>query len=68
MDGTKTLGLDGQALNALYGRSLLLTRDWTAAELEALLAVAARFEALDRSGRAPAQADFVRVELSMKRA
>lgn len=38
------------ALDALYGRSLLLTRDATVDELTALLDVAARFEALDRAG------------------
>src|SRR5215471_5218828 len=39
---------------SLYGRSLLLTRDWSRGEIDALLAVAARFEALDRAGRSTA--------------
>jgi len=38
----------------LHGRSLMLTSDWTGAELDALLATAAAFEAADRVGRAPA--------------
>jgi knotted carbamoyltransferase YgeW len=41
--------LDDAALDALRGRSLLSTRDWTTAELTALLAVAAHFESLDRA-------------------
>ncbi|MEK7824689.1 MAG: knotted carbamoyltransferase YgeW [Candidatus Eisenbacteria bacterium] len=45
---------DTATLAGLFGRSLLLTTDWTAAELEALLAVAARFEAAQRAGRATA--------------
>src|SRR5512147_2038221 len=36
---------------ALVGRSLLTTQDWTTPELEALLAVASRLEALDRARR-----------------
>lgn len=53
---TRTLSpaLDHDTLRRLHGRSLLLTTDWTEAELDALLAVAARFAALDRVGRAPA--------------
>jgi len=46
--------LDPAILHALYGRSLLLTRDWSSAELDALLAVASRFEAADRAGRSTA--------------
>ena len=34
----------------LVGRSMLLTQDWSVAELAALAAVATRFEALDRAG------------------
>jgi knotted carbamoyltransferase YgeW len=45
---------DGATLGALLGRSLLLTSDWTTTELETLLAVAARFEAAQRAGRATA--------------
>ena len=37
-------------LDRLYGRSLLLTDDYDQAELDALLAVAARLSALDRAG------------------
>ena len=42
--------LDGATLKSLYGRSLLLTRDWNTSEIDALLAVASRFEAADRAG------------------
>ncbi|HET7294411.1 MAG TPA: knotted carbamoyltransferase YgeW [Vicinamibacteria bacterium] len=42
--------LDAPSLAALQGRSLLLTRDWPAADLESLLTLAVRFEALDRRG------------------
>jgi knotted carbamoyltransferase YgeW len=42
------------ALAGLAGKSLLLTRDWSDAEIDALLAVAARFEHLDRAGQCPA--------------
>jgi knotted carbamoyltransferase YgeW len=38
-------------LAALEGRSLLLTDDWSAPELDTLLALAARLEELDRAGR-----------------
>jgi ornithine carbamoyltransferase len=40
-------------LAALRGRSLLTTAEWTTEELEALLAVARRFEELDRAGARP---------------
>lgn len=46
--------LDPKTVDALFGRSLLLTRDWSTAEIDALLAVASRFEAADRSGRSTA--------------
>lgn len=46
--------LDASTLHQLFGRSLLLTRDWSSAELDALLAVASRFEAADRAGRSTA--------------
>jgi knotted carbamoyltransferase YgeW len=46
--------LDPDRLNALCGKSLLLTRDWSTPELETLLAVAARLEAADRAGRSTA--------------
>jgi len=46
--------LDGSRLDALYGRSLLLTQDWSAAELDTLLALSARLEALDRGGQSTA--------------
>ncbi len=42
--------LDAPALDALHGRSLLLTQDWSPDDLEALLSVAQRFAALDRRG------------------
>jgi knotted carbamoyltransferase YgeW len=40
---------DRTALQALHGRSLLLTTDWTDAELGTLLSVARALEALDRA-------------------
>ena len=43
--------LDDSVLGPLHGRSLLLTQDWPTRDLDALLALAARFEALDRGGR-----------------
>jgi knotted carbamoyltransferase YgeW len=46
-----TTALDASAVAGLHGRSLLLTQDWPTADLEALLAVAARLEARDRAGR-----------------
>ncbi|MDO8363440.1 MAG: knotted carbamoyltransferase YgeW [Actinomycetota bacterium] len=42
--------LDHQRLNALFGRSLLTTHDWSAADLDTLLAVAHRLEQMDRGG------------------
>ncbi len=46
--------LDAAALDALHGRSMLLTQDWTTAEIETLCALAEAFQALDRQGRVPA--------------
>jgi len=43
--------LDDSSLAPLHGRSLLLTQDWPTRDLDALLAVAARLEALDRAGK-----------------
>ena len=43
--------LDASSLAALHGRSLLLTQDWPSRDLETLLGLAARLEALDRAGR-----------------
>ena len=42
--------LDGAALARLRGRSLLTTHDWSPSELDTLLALATRFERLDRMG------------------
>jgi len=42
---------DAATLGSLLGRSLLATEDWSTPELDALLAVARRFEAVDRAGR-----------------
>ena len=53
--------LEASALRTLHGRSLLLTRDWPAPDLDALLALAARLEALDRAGRGTA---FLRDQLA----
>jgi knotted carbamoyltransferase YgeW len=46
--------LDAGVLGGLYGRSLLVTQDWSTAELEALSAVARRLEQIDRAGRSTA--------------
>jgi knotted carbamoyltransferase YgeW len=46
-----TNNLDASALDALHGRSLLLTQDWTTRDLDTLLALAGRLESLDRSGQ-----------------
>jgi knotted carbamoyltransferase YgeW len=46
--------LEATSLGALHGRSLLLTQDWSTRDLDALLALAARFEALDRAGSSTA--------------
>jgi knotted carbamoyltransferase YgeW len=43
--------LDASRLQALHGRSLLLTQDWSTPDLDTLLALAARLESLDRSGQ-----------------
>ena len=45
---------DRAALEALFGRSLLLTRDWTTPELEILMAVIGRFAGLDHAGKSTA--------------
>ena len=42
--------LDRDLTGALFGRSLLTTHEWSVADLEALLAVATRFELIDRAG------------------
>ncbi len=41
--------LDPSLVKGLFGRSLLLTREWSTPEIEALVAVASRFEAADRA-------------------
>jgi knotted carbamoyltransferase YgeW len=51
---TSALTKEPGVLENLYGKSLLLTRDWSTAELEALLSIAARLEAADRAGRSTA--------------
>ncbi len=45
--------LDPAAVRRLAGKSLLLTREWSDAELETLFAVAARLAALDRAKKLP---------------
>jgi knotted carbamoyltransferase YgeW len=42
--------LDAEVVASLHGRSLLLTSDWAAHELDQLLRVAEAFQALDRAG------------------
>ena len=51
MNSTSSLpNLDRNTLAGLLGKSLMLTSDWSRAEIDALLAVASRFEAADRAG------------------
>lgn len=55
MNSTSTLpNLDRNVLSGLLGKSLMLTSDWSRAEIDALLAVASRFEAADRAGKSTA--------------
>ncbi len=42
--------IDDAALNGLHGRSMLLTDEWSRAEIEAVVNVAATLELLDRRG------------------
>jgi knotted carbamoyltransferase YgeW len=46
--------LDKKTLSALFGKSMLLTQDWSQKEIETLLAVAQRLEKLDRKGKSTA--------------
>jgi knotted carbamoyltransferase YgeW len=46
-----TDSLQGHAVDALAGRSLMTTQEWATADLDALLAVASRFQDLDAAGR-----------------
>jgi knotted carbamoyltransferase YgeW len=48
-------------LSDLFGRSLLLTRDWSRPDLDALLAVARRFKEMDRAGQ---RMDWLPAELA----
>jgi knotted carbamoyltransferase YgeW len=48
-------------LQALYGRSLLTTHDWSTDDLDTLLAAATRLEAMDRAG---VRVDVLRGELA----
>ena len=43
--------LDPQVLKGLFGKSLLVTSEWNTPEIEALCAVAQRFQQLDREGK-----------------
>ena len=45
--------LDATALEALHGRSMLLTQDWSTPEIEALCTLAETLQQLDREGRVP---------------
>jgi knotted carbamoyltransferase YgeW len=53
--------LDAATVEALVGRTMYSTTDWSGAELDALLSVAEAFEALDRAGR---KAELLRAELA----
>ena len=46
--------LDAAILDTLHGRSMLLTQDWTTAEIDTLCTLAETLQALDRDGRVPA--------------
>jgi knotted carbamoyltransferase YgeW len=46
--------LDSAILDSLHGRSMLLTQDWSAAEIDTLCTLAEALQALDREGRVPA--------------
>jgi len=54
MTATALPPLSAPAVRALFGRSLMLTRDWSTPDLETLLAIAGRFAAADRAGRSTA--------------
>ena len=45
--------LDAASLDALHGRSMLLTQDWSTPEIETLCTLAEALQALDREGRVP---------------
>jgi knotted carbamoyltransferase YgeW len=45
--------LDADALDALHGRSMLLTQDWSTPEIETLCTLAEALQPLDREGRVP---------------
>lgn len=49
--GAKVAKFDKKVLKDLYGECLLLTTDWSTAQIEALLTVAEKFEALDKKGK-----------------
>lgn len=46
--------LDATILDALHGRSMLLTQDWTTGEIDALCMLAEALQSLDRHGLVPA--------------
>ncbi len=46
--------LDATILDALHGRSMLLTQDWTAGEIDTLCTLAEALQSLDRQGLVPA--------------
>ena len=46
--------LEAASLDALHGRSMLLTQDWTTAEIDTLCTLAEALQGLDRGGRVPA--------------
>lgn len=51
MNGFNTPPIERHDLESLYGRCLLLTEEWSTAELNALLAVAEHLSAADRAGQ-----------------
>lgn len=46
-------GIDEGAVASLYGKSLLLTSEWSTEQIEALCGLAERLQELDRRGRLP---------------
>ncbi len=47
----KKKGVDPKVLKGLYGKSLLVTSDWSSPEIEALVSVAQKFAELDRKNK-----------------
>lgn len=53
MTNDRLAALDSEVLESLYGRSMLLTQDWTTEEIEALCTLAEVLQHLDSAGAVP---------------